>query len=267
MTRARDQHTDNILIGAGEVHFDEFDADGNKTGERYLGDAVGATLAITTEETSVFSGTGAVAQQLANIPRTVARVFNLNLHDISLKNLALFVIGDMEEPAAVADEVIEVAPGRGYQLGVSEDNPAGYSLVADVAVTGGTVDAQGAFTAAAGNNAWASGTDYEVDAAAGRIAILETENTKVDGAAIQVDYTPASRVKSSSKQVRGAFRYIEDPAEGEGRNFYAPDCRVRPNGELALLDGRNTEQQIALAVTALEPGGGLEALYIDGRPK
>ena len=48
-----DKRTDNIVIGAGEVYLDPHEG-GASTGERYLGDAVGAALEIATEETTVF---------------------------------------------------------------------------------------------------------------------------------------------------------------------------------------------------------------------
>ena len=263
MTRVAREHRNNVVIGAGEVYLDLFDAAGAKTGERYLGDAAGAVLAIATEETTVFSGTGAVAQELERVIRQITREFRVTLRDISLDNLGLFVIGDMSAGADVADEVIAVAAGRSYQLGVSADNPAGFSRVTEVAVSGGAVNNAGAFTAA--GSAWEAGTDYEVEAEAGRIDILDTAKTKVAMAAIQVDYKTAARVVSRTAQQRGAFRYVEDAAAGQGRNFYAPECLVRPTGDLALLDGRNSEQQIGLTVAALEPPGVLEALYIDGR--
>ena len=74
-----------------------------------------------------------------------------------------------------------------------------------------------------------------------------------------------AQVQGALRQQRGAFRYIEDAAAGEGRNFYAPLCVIAPGGDMALLDGRSSEQQIGLAVTAIEPGGALSPLYIDGQ--
>ena len=73
-----DKRTDNIVIGAGEVYLDLHE-DGAPTGERYLGDAVGAALEITTEETTVFSGSGPVARELARIARSVTRAVTLTL--------------------------------------------------------------------------------------------------------------------------------------------------------------------------------------------
>ena len=143
MTRTATRHTNNVIIGAGELYLDLFNAAGAKTGERYLGDAGGARLAITTEETTVFSGTGAVAQELARVIRQITREFGLTLRDMSMENMALFVIGDLAAGKDVADEVIAVEAGKSYQLGVSAGNPAGYSRVSGVIVTGGTVNGAG----------------------------------------------------------------------------------------------------------------------------
>ena len=265
MTKARELHRDNIVIGAGEVYLDLFGADGTGTGERYLGDAVGAALGIATEETTVFSGSGPVAEELSRVVRQITRQFTLTLHDISMENLQLFVIGETAPLGpAVADEVIAVAPGRFYPLGVSAENPAGWSQIKLASVTGGTVNLGGVFSDA--GNAWEEGVDYVIEQAAGRVHILDTAKTQTADAAISVDYTPdGARVQSTTQQIKGAFRYIENPADGTGRNFYAPDCIIRPNGDLTLLDGRNTEQQIGLTVAALEPPGGLRAIYIDGQ--
>ena len=275
MTAAPKQHVDNILIGAGEMFFDQFDAAGNKTGERYLGDAVSASLAITTEETTVFSGTGSVARELSRVTRTITRAFSIVLHDMSLDNLGLFVVGDVAADAisatAVADEEFKVNVERWYQLGTTSSRPAGVNKVTGVTVVGGTIAANGDFTAAAGAGAWAANVDYVVDADSGRIYIKDTAKTKVANAGVQVDYTPAAQadrqqVKSATKQQRGVFRYIEDPADGEGRNFYVPDGLLSPGGESSLMDGRSTEQRATLAVACQEPGGDKAALYIDAQP-
>lgn len=266
MTVQREQHTNNVLIGAGEVYLK---LEG-ESAERYLGDAVGATLGIATEEATVFSGSGPVAQELERVTRTVTRQFTVTLHDMSPENQALFVVGEVGDDGsatAVTDEEFRVSPKRSYQLGVSDANPAGRTRVSAVAVTGGTLADDGTFAAAAGNGAWAEGTDYDVDADVGRIYVYGTDKTGVDDAAVQVDYTPAvqKRVSSKARAQRGAFRYIEQPAGGgKPRHYFAPECNIAPSGEAALLDGRNTEQQIALTIGVLEPGGALAALVIDG---
>ncbi len=288
-----DRRTDNILIGAGEVYFDLHE-EGGPSGERYLGDAVGAQLEIATEETTVFSGSGPVAAELARVARSVSRTVTLTLHDISLENLALFTVAEMKRldaAAPVAGEPAIVRPGRWYQLG-GADRPAGVLKLATpagkaAAVAAVTVasTAQAPVTAvqaiAAGRFAQgATETEqkgqYIVDDERARLFWLPAEHELYAakdgieaGTEVQIDYTPAdgarSQVQGALTQVIGAFRYIEDSAGGQGRNIYAPRCAVQPAGPLTLLDGRASEQQIRLAVSMLEPGGGRPALYIDGQ--
>ena len=291
--RSIDKRTDNILIGAGEVYLDIHE-EGAATGERYLGDAVGAELEVATEETTVFSGSGAVARELTRIARSVTRTVRLTLHDISLENLALFTASEVKRLDAaerVSGEAAILRPGRWYQLG-GADRPAGVlrlaaptdKAAAIAAVTVATT-AQAPVTAtqaiAAGQfGSGASETEqkgqYVVDHARARIfwlppdhALYEAKAGVEAGAALAVDYSPddaaRDQVQGAFRQLIGAFRYIEDAAEGQGRNIYAPRCSIQPAGGLTLLDGRSSEQQIRLAVSMLEPGAGRPALYIDGQ--
>ncbi len=288
-----DQRADNIVIGAGEVYLDLHEG-GAPTGERYLGDAVGAALEITSEETTVFSGSGPVARELARIARSVSRTVTLTLHDISLENLALFTMGAMKHLAAaspVSGEPAVFWPGRWYQLG-GVARPAGVLSLATPASKAAAINAvtvastaQAPVTAAqaiaakrfgAGASETEQTGQYIVDYARARIFWLPADHALHQpkagiqaGTTLAIGYTPdeAARVQVQGAlgQLIGAFRYIEDSAEGRGRNIYAPRCSIQPAGGLTLLDGRSSEQQIRLAVSMLEPGGGRPALYIDGQ--
>ena len=291
--RSIDKRTDNILIGAGEVYLDIHER-GVATGERYLGDAVGAELEVAAEETTVFSGSGPVARELTRIARSVTRTVRLTLHDISLENLALFTVSEMKRLGAagqVSDEATVLRPGRWYQLG-GADRPAGVlrlatpasKAAANSAVTvTSTAGAKPEAAQAIDANRFATGASeteqkgqYVVDYARARIfwlpadhALYEAKAGVEAGTALAIDYTPddaaRDQVQGAFRQLIGAFRYIEDAAEGQGRNIYAPRCSIQPAGGLTLLDGRSSEQQIRLAVSMLEPGGGRPALYIDGQ--
>ena len=288
-----DKRTDNIVIGAGEVYLDRHEG-GTPTGERYLGDAVGAALEITTEETTVFSGSGPVARELARIARSVARTVTLTLHDISLENLALFTVGAVRRlgaAAPVSGESATFRPGRWYQLGGAA-RPAGVLRLAmpaskaaaiNAVTVASTAQTPVTATQAIAAKRFGDGASetqqtgqYIVDYVRARIfwlpadhALHEPKAGIVDGTEVGIDYTPddaaRDQVQGALGQVIGAFRYIEDAAEGRGRNIYAPRCSIQPAGGLTLLDGRSSEQQIRLAVSMLEPGGGAPALYIDGQ--
>ena len=134
MSLATDRHTDNIVVGAGELYLDLLDDGGKLTGERYLGDGVSASLSVTTERTQVFSGTGPVARQLVNAVRSLTRSMSITLHGMSPENLALFVgapgAGDVADAAAaVIDEALTVRQGRYYQLGVTPTKPTGIGAI------------------------------------------------------------------------------------------------------------------------------------------
>ena len=288
-----DKRTDNIVIGAGEVYLDLHEG-GAPTGERYLGDAVGAALEITTEETTVFSGSGPVAQELARIARSIARTVTLTLHDISLENLALFTVGAvrrLDAAAQVSGEHAIFRPGRWYQLGgatrpagvLSLATPANKAAAINAVSVTSTAHSPATATQAIAARRFGNGASeteqkgqYIVDYARARLFWLPADHALYAAKAgigasiaLAIDYTPddtaRDQVQGALGQVTGAFRYIEDAAEGRGRNIYAPRCSIQPAGGLTLLDGRSSEQQIRLAVSMLEPGGGQPALYIDGQ--
>lgn len=105
-----------------------------------------------------------------------------------------------------------------------------------------------------------------MDLKTGRLEILGDGAARAvgsikDGETISVDYTPVAYADGShvlvtqARQVTGALRIVEDAAAGEGRDFYARFCNVSAAGGIDLLNGRQSEQQIQLAVEAQEPDG------------
>ena len=93
----RTAHRSNVLIGAGELYI-KLDGEDD---ERYLGDAAGAVLAITTEETTVFSGSGPVAQELERVTRTWrGSTTSRDARHLEPENQALFIVGDVGNDGA-----------------------------------------------------------------------------------------------------------------------------------------------------------------------
>ena len=255
------RHKDSIVIGAGKLYIDILDASDGTQGERYLGDAVAASLSVTTERTTVFSGSGAKQRVLKDVTRSVSRTLNLTLHDMSADNFALFAAGSADEEdaaaTAVTDEKIAgVTPGRWYQLGTSKDRPAGIGAI-EAATVVVTTDPAG--------TTYAVDDDYTIDAAHGRLHIV-TDGAITSASDILVDYTPATpdrgRIKAmgASAPVRAALRYIEMAAAGDGRHLYAPVCVIAPTGDLTLMSGRDAEQQIQLTAEIRDPDDGGPAL-------
>ena len=267
MSATTKKHTDNIVIGAGELYIDLLDGDDGTAGERYLGDGVGASLSVTTERVQVFSGTGPVARKLVDAVRSINRSMSITLHDMSHDNLALFVgateVEDITDAVnQVTNEALAVRKGRWYQLGVKTDKPTGIGAIDATAAKTVVTD-----TDESSPTTYDAGDDYTVDAERGRLYIVPGGDI-ADGAAILVDYTPVAAIRKlvktgDLKDIRAALRYIETPVAGKGRDYYAPLCSIGASGEIGLMN-RDSEQQIQLTAEILEPGARKAALLIDG---
>ena len=234
------------------------DSNDDTTGERFLGDGVGASLSVATERVQVFSG---------DAVRSIERSFSVTLRDMSPENLALFVgataVEDVADAAdVVRDEALTVKQGRWYQLGVKDAKPTGVGAIDSTATKTVVTD-----TDKTSPTTYAADDDYKVDAARGRIYIV-ADGDIGDDTDLLIDYTPIAGTRKQVKtgglqEVRAALRYIETPVSGEPRHYYAPLCTVSAGGELGLMS-RDTEQQIQLTAAILEPGGDKAALLIDG---
>lgn len=252
--------SNNIVVGAGYVYFDEEDANGVLTGERYIGDTPGFTLNMTSEKIEVDSSDGPVAETLVSLVKKVTRLGNVTLRNIDMDNLATFVMGDTatvtQTATPVADEALTVKQGRYYQLGASTTNPTGVRNVSSVTVD----DATGAGTA------YTVTDDYIVDAAMGRIYIVPGGGI-ADDATIYVDYTPAanSRTRIATNDLgakRGAIRFMADNTNGTNRDVYIPLCEFGPSGDAAFKD-RDNPMELAFELNVLTRTG-YEQVYIDG---
>ena len=264
MTSARDNHPNNIVIGAGEIFIDELDSSGNPTGERYLGDTTSATLNVQEEVATIFSGDGPKPQMLAEAVTSRSHQMTVVMHDMSIDNLALLIGGEVDTQSdtatAVVDEVIESAKqGRWYQLGTSKANPAG---IGAIATTGLVVTNDG------GTTTYVLDTDYQADPDHGRIYIMDSGS--IDDSKLKVDYTPVAasyeRVKSADDlDLEYACRYIEYAASGTGRNVFFLRAKITVSGETALKGDRSTEQQATITISSLRPDGGMPAVTINGK--
>ena len=255
MSLARDKHSNNILLGAGEIYIAQIEA-GHTTGERYIGDTPSAELSIEAERIDVAAGDGP-PRTIESVVTTMTRTLNFSVRDLSMDNLALLLTATLSQLDAVSAPVSEeaitkVRKGYWYQLGVSATRPQGISAVT---ATGLTVKLQGQ------SQALSADDNYLLDAKRGRLHILSTAAVITDDATILVSYTAAGvaakMLKAESKIITAAVRYIEQPRAGTGRNLYIPKAEIRPNGALALKG--DNEQQISLSAVTTE------AIYIDGQ--
>lgn len=255
-------HTTNeYSIPRGRVYFDRFDANGLPTGEVPLGNCPGFTFTAETEKAEHYSSEAGLAEKDAALIVRVNRTGSLTCDNFSLSNLALFISGDSETQTqtsgAVENEAHAVTPGRIYQLGVSNDAPAGVRNITSVVVTN-----------TAGTTTYVAGTDYNVDLELGRLQIIGS--TITPGQIVHVDYTrPAktwTRVKSgSTAEVSGSLRVIADNASGTNRDWFMPKVTLTPSGEIPVIQEGTDFTTMEFGVEVLKAAN-REALYIDGRP-
>lgn len=249
----------NIVLGAGYVYFDPEDADGNLTGEIYLGDGPGFSFTMAPEKTEIDSSDTPTAETLVSITNKLTRSATLGVRNITEQNLAFFIGGDVstvsQTATPVPGEVIgAVQQGRYYQLGASTSNPTGVRGVTSV-----TVEPSGGGTALVLN------TDYRLDADNGRIYIIPGGGI-ADDDEIQVDYTPVAnsrtRVASGSSPKKGALRFVSDNTAGTNREVYFPRVELSPSGDAAMKDRQNPTE-LTFDVAALTRTG-YEQVYLDG---
>ncbi len=259
MSIARQQHTDNIVIGAGEFYLIE----GGQ--ERYLGDSTGGSITISAEYVTVESNDDPIAQRLVHTPRSVTRRMSLTLHDINEDNIRLFILGDVPETdsqstAQVAREALEdVEVGRWYQLGVTKDRPEGVWAISAGGVEVHTANAAGTTVPAA---------KYEVDAATGRIRFTDLDGVNLIDRKAWITYAPVAnmvrRVEGSGAAAREyGIRFIENNTIGSNKRIFAPRCTVAPDGAWQLKS-RTEEQALPLQIEILDPDGTAAPLVVYG---
>lgn len=248
-------------IPRGRTFFDPYDANDALTGERFLGNCPGLTLTVATEKADHYSSESGLRQKDKSVIVQVDRTGKLNCDNMSLENVGMFFSGTAEAvaqtSASVSNEAHTVKQGRYYQLGQSSSNPAGAKNVTSVVVTD-----------VAGTTTHVLGTDYNLDAASGRIQILA--GGIADDEVIHVDYSrPVAaweRIKTGdASEIKGALRVISDNASGNQRDYYMPYVSLTPDGEIPIIAEGTDYASMGFGIEVLKPANA-EAIYVDGRP-
>ena len=252
----------NYQVGQGRLFFSEKKSDGTYAGELYLGDTPGFSIALTAEQVQVYSTYPGIQEQVVTRPRRLDRAATIRVKNISVENLALFVMADesasTQTTTPVADEARgSVKQGRWYQLGVSATNPTGVRNVSSVTVT------------TKADAACVLNTDYKLDAALGRIYIIPGSTVITDGTELKVDYTPAASVRTLLKAAQdripeGRLRFIAENISGDEYDLYAPHVVLTPNGELGFIDAENTAEMEFQA--QFLPDGDTPSVILEKRP-
>jgi hypothetical protein len=252
----------NYVLGKGKVYIDELDGNGNKTGEFFFGNAPGFEVSVESESLDHYSSTGGIREKDEEVTTQVTRSGTITVDDISAKNLALFIVGEIstisQTATPVANEAITVKQGLTYQLGTTTNNPAGVRGVGSVVVTD-----------VAGTTTFDVTDDYTVDATLGRITIVAGGAIASSASqTIHVDYTPVAQSREQiatgalgSKTV--SLRYIADNPKGTNRDLYSPKVTMRPSGALPFIGEEWLSMQFELEFLST---AATAAIYIDGRP-
>lgn len=138
-------------IPGGKLFFDVFDANNNKTGERYLGLTPGFTVSMASETIQSYSSESGLRELDDETLITVTRTGQITCRQISIENLALFLAADAaaasQSSGAVTGEDQDVKPDRYIQLGALVANPSGVREVTTITAVGKTASNWAATTA------------------------------------------------------------------------------------------------------------------------
>lgn len=254
--------TMNYTLGRGEIHFAQFKT-GTQVpgGERYFGNTPELSYTAEQENLDHYSSDRGVRVKDQSVLLQLDYSGAMTTDHISPENLAIFFLGEsMVTTIAAAtgetDTFTDVVQGYSYQLGTSDETPAGARQVSNVVVSDAGVPA----------TVFVAGTDYVLDAELGRITILEGGGI-TDGLDLSVTFDIGAhsrkRIISRSNTIEGALRFIAKNPAGEQIDYFMPRVKITPNGDFAI---KSDEWQTLPFTLEILKKGSLEAIYMDGRP-
>lgn len=255
---------ENYVIPRGRAYFNLL-VSGAYKGERAVGNAPSFDISIETEKAEHYHSKSGVREKDMDRTVQIDRKAQIVIDHMSLENYALFIGGTVAAVAQTAtpvvDEAITVQPGYYYQLGATTANPPGVRNVSSVVIQDDT-----------DTTTYVEGTDYQLDAAMGRIYIIPGGGISADDV-LHVDYTPAAnsrnRVSSGAlATVYGALRVVADNDQGDNQDLFAPYAALTASGSLPVITDDTEVVSMTFDVEFLVPVDtslGASAIYIDGR--
>jgi hypothetical protein len=250
----------NYVIGRGSMFFAELKADGTLGGERPIGNTTDFAISVTSETLKHYDSSHGMRTQDREVPVQIDYAANYTTDDVNTKNLAALLLGDAEIATVSAvtgatETLTDIEQALVYQLGMSATNPAGVQQVSNVVVK-----------SADDVTTYVLTTDYTVDAALGRITIVDGGGI-ADGADLHITYdiaaTSQKRVSSSGTTVEGALRFLADNPEGDDVDYYLPSVKLSPNGDFQIKSENDwTKMPMKVSVSADLAG---VAVYANGR--
>lgn len=249
-------------LGRGKLFFDPFlSGTKTKTGERYFGNTPSLSLTVESESLDHFDSDAGVRVKDDSVLLQLNRTGAFVTDNIDPENVALFLLGSSSLVAQTAltgqtYALADVIKGRFYQIGSTAANPPGQRSLAS-------------FVLKKGVTTLVAGTDYVVDLELGRVEILETSVTIVNGDDLTAEYNVEAKTRSrivtaASSTIDGALRFIATNPKGTLLDYYMPYVRLSPNGEYALKG--EEWQQIGFNLDIQKLSDTIESIYVDGRP-
>lgn len=216
-----------LLLGRGMVYFDRFDANGDPTGLRFVGEADKFEITTTATTKDYFKMSKATSTKMVQNTTQQTHEFALQLREFTAQNLALAFLGESlvltQTQETVTGELLspKALPGLIYKT-------ANRNISAVTATTGVTP--------------LVAGTDYEVlDAQLGLIHVLPG-TTALDGTKpFTAAYTAAAIAAGTQIQagtaskIEGKLVFVSDPANGPKYDAEVWRIRFQPSGAVALI--------------------------------
>lgn len=254
-------HHNNIVLGSGQLYLALIDKSGRRGGFRYFGDTPGFSIQVTTERTTVYGSDGPTKYKLVDKVIQTDLNGSFTARDISDENIELFIGGQAStvsqlQKTGESEMITSVQPGLWYIIG------AGAHLTGVRNITNVTVS-----DTAQQPQAFALGTDYEVDLQRGRVYIVKG-GAIAASTDIKVSFdTPAnqrSQIRTTETVGRTvALHYLAHNSEGENRDILLPYAELSPDGEVGWKDLENP-QQFGFSFEALVKDSATPAMLIDG---
>ncbi len=217
----------NLLLGAGEVFFDRFDADGLSTGYRHCGNVESLSTNTSVEKKEKKSSMDGARSTLKEVITGSNMEVSMVFSEFDPENLALALLGEASDFTQDASAVTGGEINGGVALKFDRWYYLGKHDVSNVAIK------QGATTLTAGD-------DYELKADVGLVKILSTgtgleEITTWDGDAGAVSGKQITGL--SVGKVEGALKYIAAADQASGPRYEVDIHKVNltPDGELPFI--------------------------------
>lgn len=254
----------NYTLGAGKLYFNREDANGQPTGEFYIGNTTALTGSTDEEREEHYSSDEKERAKDASIVTRSDNSIGFTTDDIQPENLAMIWKGTAETLAVVAiatvTETFKVMRGRWYQLGETPLTPTGHR---GVTLTTITDDAAQPVAVPGGDG----GANVEFDLDLGRFLVKDDAPNVVDGDNLVVTYgvkaSSRSVIISKGENIRGSLRYIADNTTGENRDDYWPLVEISPDGDYEFKGDSWSEMSFTGEVLKRD---GYFKHYTDGRP-